>query len=502
MVHLKKFPYKYFDYEIKLMHREITSLFPESSIKETAQGIVIDNVPPEKFSLLEKLTYIESFEYEGRTVYTMQSKLESTSNGTARHTKQQTRYSSNGLHEYKGKFNPQIVRSILNLLGVKEGMRVIDPFCGSGTTLLECQHMGIEARGIDINPLAVFIANAKTSSLEMSLSSAIALMDEVCSHIMNNDNSVASEHNERIAYLDKWLPNNVLSLLERARTLLSQKNGVASNFFKVILSDLIREYSFQEPSDLRIRKRFSEFPNKEFIEAFTENAQKQLRQISLTQKVVGHRGVVNCAHNDDIRNDAFTLADGMFDIAITSPPYATALPYIDTQRLSLVWLELCSPRDIMKLESTLIGSREMYQETKRLWQVAIDHNEKMVPLEITDIISDMQASISINDGFRKQTVPLLLYRYFADMKSMFQNVARILRKNAHFALVVGHNKTKLGEKNFLINTPELLVALARTGGWELVEMFPLQTYQRYGLNRKNAINSEMLIILRNSGRHA
>jgi site-specific DNA-methyltransferase (cytosine-N4-specific) len=249
---------------------------------------------------------------------------------------------------------------------------------------------------------------------------------------------------------------------------------------------------------LRIRKRFSAFPNKSFADAFVENAQKHLKQVSLTQRIVVHNGVINNAVNSDVRNDEFRAIGEMFDVAITSPPYATALPYIDTQRLSLVWLELCDPRNIMKLESTLIGSREMYNGTKQLWKVALECNDSKIPISITNTITEMQTSIAESDGFRKQAVPLLLYRYFADMKNMFENMTNILYKNAFFALVVGRNKTTLGTKDYNINTPELLVSIACSTGWELIELFPLQTYQRYGLNKKNAINSETLIILRNA----
>ncbi len=63
------------------------------------------------------------------------------------------------------------------------------------------------------------------------------------------------------------------------------------------------------------------------------------------------------AFNIDIR-DAESLIDFVdFDAAITSPPYATALPYIDTQRLSLIWLGFASPKEVKVLENNLIGSR-------------------------------------------------------------------------------------------------------------------------------------------------
>ena len=80
-------------------------------------------------------------------------------------TRQATRYSVHGLHEYKGKFNPQVAKALLNIFGVRSGGRVLDPFCGSGTTLVECTHADVLGLGIDINPFAVFLANAKLRAL-------------------------------------------------------------------------------------------------------------------------------------------------------------------------------------------------------------------------------------------------------------------------------------------------------------------------------------------------
>jgi len=83
--------------------------------------------------------------------------------------RQSTRYSVHGLHEYKGKFNPQIVRATANLLrlGLDRKAQILDPFCGSGTSLVEAAHMGWDALGTDINPLAILISNAKIQALKI-----------------------------------------------------------------------------------------------------------------------------------------------------------------------------------------------------------------------------------------------------------------------------------------------------------------------------------------------
>ena len=76
-------------------------------------------------------------------------------------------YLTHGLHSYKGKFFPQIVRSLLNVVRVGDAAVIVDPFVGSGTTTLEATVMGFAGHGIDRNPLAALIARTKRSALSL-----------------------------------------------------------------------------------------------------------------------------------------------------------------------------------------------------------------------------------------------------------------------------------------------------------------------------------------------
>lgn len=87
---------------------------------------------------------------------------------------------------------------------------------------------------------------------------------------------------------------------------------------------------------------------------------------------------------------------------ITSPPYATALPYIDTQRISLVWLGLCFPSNINTLEASLIGSREVIRTEKQKWESSFINNNENLPKTIYDLVNTMAESLDEKDGFRKK----------------------------------------------------------------------------------------------------
>jgi site-specific DNA-methyltransferase (cytosine-N4-specific) len=128
---------------------------------------------------------------------------------------------------------------------------------------------------------------------------------------------------------------------------------------------------------------------------------------------------------------------------------------------------------------------------------AIKINADHLPDECILLCRELLAAVDKeHDGFRRQNVPALIYKYLVDMFLMFKNTSPILRARAPFALVVGKNQTRLGGRNFVIDTPCLLILLAEHSGFELQETVELDTYQRFDIHQDNSIRSETLIILR------
>lgn len=493
---LKKFDYKYMAYELNLLRREIESLFPESFLQEDSRQLVLRNVAQNELPLLDRLTYVSEYIVGNDSFYTKQYKLEQ--NASKSPKRQNTRYASHGIHEYKGKFNPQIVRALLNILGAQEGDTILDPFCGSGTTLVESAIGGFSSYGFDINPLAAQLATLKVKVLTLDCEKARKHLGAAVEYLSAASHNYNAEipRNARNDYLLNWLPKDIFLILESLLSYVNITDEITALLFKIAASNLIREYSLQEPMDLRIRRRTSPMPETPFVDAWAEMVKRQLDNIHLSQKHIGSINTNSTAVLSDIRTA--TADNQVFDIAITSPPYATALPYIDTQRISLVWLGLCPPNDIMKLESTLIGSREFYNVQKDALLDKMTCNADSLPADVISLIHELHNGLSPQDGFRKKAVPLLLYRYFTDMQKMFCNVCNMMKLNAKYALVVGNNKTTIGGKLNVIDTPALLAQIASDCGWRVLELLPLQTYQRYGLNAKNAITCETLIILEKS----
>jgi DNA methylase len=488
--------YRLFPYERRLAIEEATALLSSNRIIYGTTNVTLTSARPGE---ARRLTYFSAFQAASQPLEpTVQHLIESETSGGSR--RQSTRYSVHGLHEYKGKFNPQVARALINTAGLPKEALVLDPFCGSGTTLVECAHSGFQAIGADINPLATMIANAKAKALLCDPD----LLEAEAEAVLRA--SRKSRHGQRAfglrgEYLSRWFDPTMLSRLEALRTHIVTRALSVSEILLAIASNLLREFSLQEPDDLRIRRRKSPPSERDPYEAFLEEARALAANVRIVQRHAGVGSTTSvCAYQEDMRTFTKTAAakrlTGRFDAAITSPPYAMALPYIDTQRLSLVWLGLVDPKTLPSLQSELIGSREFNGLPRSAWEKRLVDNSEGLPARHVALCRQLLRKLSSSDGFRRKAVPPLLYRYLAAMRDSFRSVRSLLRPGAPFFLIVGHNHTVLGGRRVDIDTPTLLTELGETVGFVIERREPLETYQRYGLHQKNAICREELLTLR------
>jgi len=489
--------YRLFPYERLLAIEEAAALLSPDRIVEGSTSVTVDAAGPPNAA--RRLTYFSAFETPRRPPQpTIQHLIESETSGGAR--RQSTRYSVHGLHEYKGKFNPQVARALLNAAGLPKNALVLDPFCGSGTTLVECAHSGFRALGTDINPLATMIANAKAKALvsdpDLLVTEAKAAVQAATRRC--HDRLVAGA---RSKYLLRWFDTAMLVRLEALRTQILARDSSAADILLIVASNLLREFSLQEPGDLRIRCRMSPPSERDLFGVFLDETQALATNIRVVKRhtAVGQSTTVR-AYQGDMRTFTTTTAArrlaGKFNAAITSPPYAMALPYIDTQRLSLVWLGLVDPGTLASLQAELIGSREFNGSPRTTWQRKMVENSEHLPERHAALCRQVLAMVGPRDGFRRQAVPSLLYRYLVGMRDSFRTVRSLLRPKAPFFLIIGHNHTVLAGHRFDIDTPDLLSALGETAGFVSERRGALQTYQRFGLHQKNAISREELLTLR------
>lgn len=487
--------YRLFPYERAFALSEASALLsPSDGFDDRGAHVTLQTT---RAPAARRLTYFRAFQRTPSPPEpTIQHLVETASAGMRR---QSTRYSVHGLHEYKGKFNPQVARCLLNASGLPKNALVLDPFCGSGTTLVECAHAGLRAVGVDINPLATLIASAKVQALACDPDE---LRTEVAAVIRGARQRRARETraDERAAYLSRWFEQRPLQQFEALRLEIEDRPGSLRDVLLVIVSNILREFSLQEPADLRIRRRKSPPSDRDPFETVQSEVETLAERLQVVRDLMDFpapsvRTIQTDVRTLEAREEGRKLR-GSFHAAITSPPYAMALPYVDTQRLSLVWLGLVRPAALPALQADLIGSREFNRLPRRTWDVHLLGNEHSLPPRQARMCRELLSLVGRNDGFRRQAVPALLYRYLVGMRDSMRAVRSLLRERAPFFLIVGHNHTVLGGKRIDLSTPELLAELGQAVGFEVEGRQPLETYQRYGLHQKNAIDREELLTLR------
>ena len=507
--------YRYFPYERDLAKREVEAVSQEE-IQESIDGLII-RLPNEKADMLKRLTYFKGIEVSTQIVVPDQAKIEASAltNGQTwipekdvfpSLRRQSTRYSAHGLHEYRGKFNPQVVRAIGNLIGLEPGSWVLDPFCGSGTTLLEAAHIGWNALAFDANPLGVMIANAKVAAFKASPAELEKQSIALVRSIKQTDGSDWKTYLPNSTYLDQWFTSAVLEELTCILKAVDQTVDLALRpMFRVILSNICRDVSLQDPGDLRIRRRKEPYPKFDTIGDFSTALQAKVETIRRARGYLKPNKARQLAILADSRfsneeANCFLQASRrrFVDAAITSPPYATALPYVDTQRLSLCLLGLIPASGIRAAERSLIGNREIGDAERLALEEDLRGNSARLPDGVARFcVRLLEAADHADHGFRRRNVPGLVYKYFSEMSETFRAVRNLVRRGGSYALVIGSNKTNLQGEEIVIDTPSLLGDLAESCGWNIAQVIDLDTYHRYDVHQKNSIRSEVLLLLRN-----
>ncbi len=522
-IELEFHDYRYLPYEFRLAELEAEQILGATPqrINGSLHLETVNGVAPE---VLDRLTYFRNAIVHGKpAVIPQQARLEASASNHGNPNqlrRQHTRYSAHGLHEYRGKFNPQMVRTVTNILGLNVGDRIWDPFCGSGTVLLEARHQGYNAVGVDLNPLAVAIANAKLSAIGTSPGSLQHTADLVAEQVqmrakwmsegVPNDETISQSLGrnwlERLPcpdYLVRWFPIPVLAQLQ---TILDTIDEVAPPYlrqvFKVILSDILRQVSWQDPGDLRVRRRRNPAPNYPAIEAYVTALQSRVDAVLSAQGHISHNQGWQAAFLGDsgeirsVDESARRFLEEGVHCVLSSPPYATALPYIDTQRLSIALFGLATVKEIRQLDGSLVGSREVSTGERLTLEQSIRVNRDNVAEEVWAVCKALQEAYDPSrDGFRRQNTPAVVYRYFADMTRVMAMTEKYLRKGGWLAFIVGPNRTTLGGVEFLIDTPALLAATGRHVGLQLRNMHELNAYSRFDVHSRNSIREERLLFM-------
>ena len=393
----------------------------------------------------------------------------------------------------------------MNIAQLPENAVVLDPMCGSGTTLVEARLSGRSSYGIDMNPLSVFITDVKCQALALepaTLSDAYSKVDKAVriplSH-RRESRRFTSLANRDKAYLERWFSQQTIMELDHIEERIS-KVPIATtikNFYRIALSNILRRVSSQKDEDLRIRREEKDIAPGEVILFFLEEAARSTQTVAAFLAERGHTKLGTykvCEADARQASNMLPQLVGTVDAVITSPPYATALPYIDTDRLSLIYLGLLPREQHSARDSLMIGNREVSRRDRTAYWESYKKNRMLLPESTRALIEQIeQLNKEGSAGFRRKNLSALLAKYFFDMRQAMQQMFTLLRPEGSMFLVVGNNRTTAGRRRIEISTPDHLAMMAGSIGFRLVEDTPMEMLVSRSIFKKNAIDSERIL---------
>lgn len=501
-------PYKLWQYEAVLRRREVEAVLGVK-VQDKDRNPFTFNINPYTITKARKLVFTQGIGLSALDAEpTWQAIIE---NGFAHQhsARKNAKYVTHGLHPYKGKFYPQLVKGLINLCTLKPGAKIFDPFCGSGTTLLEGYLNGYQTFGCDLHPLGVKIANAKVGILEVNPDVVREAVGTLVNKIKQAPQQLPKDkeqlHEDCLDEIDRWFPQPVVFKLNwLLRSIRSVSEGVIRDFLEVVLSSIIREVSQQDPMDLRIRKRKEPIQDADVFGLYLNALDTQYERIEQFWSVRGyspgkfrHCKVVEGDSREESTLVRLGINDSSVDLILTSPPYATALPYIDTDRLSLLVLFGMGASSRRPIEYSLVGSREILVKERRRLEETLASDAAELPESLRKYLQNLHDQVSKADvGFRRKNMPALLLRYFCEMDTIIQNCYKALRPGGEAMVVIGDNRMRIDGDYERIATTDFLQDIALARGFNLMERIDISVTTENMVHIKNAITENVVLRLK------
>jgi DNA modification methylase len=243
-----------------------------------------------------------------------------------------------GFHSYPARMHPFTARKLIEALSPKEGV-VLDPFCGSGTVVVEAALAGRRAFGSDLNPLAVEITRAKvTPTNEAFRRSFLEASGRV--------NAVATERRKMRAGASRRYTRedtstfdmHVLFELDGLRVGIEAEQDVRTRrILLLVLSSILVKLS-RRTADTALQERQTRIAAGFASRMFTRRAEELSRQWSEVEALLAAAPPAKIAEED--ARELTTFESGSVDLVLTSPPYAGVYDYLEHHALRLRWLGL------------------------------------------------------------------------------------------------------------------------------------------------------------------
>jgi DNA modification methylase len=401
-------------------------------------------------------------------------------------------------------FPPHLVREYIHRFGLDNTKCVLDPFAGTGTTLVECKKLVIPGVGIEANPMAHFASQVKTDwsidpngLIEHSNLVAESARAELKAKGIEDDLPARSLWNGDPSEPYKTLPADAFELLIKDSISPRPLHKV------LILREALerhRDEKYYRHERLALAKALvSSISNLHFgpevgvgpaksdspvVSSWFDCVRSMANDLRHLQF---YKDVPTKVHHGDARSVIDILGPSSIDAVITSPPYPNEKDYTRTTRLESVILGFVNDRRaLQELKRGLVRSN-----TRNVYKGDDDDQWVASHQEIQRIAEEIEArrlELGKTSGFERLYAKVTKL-YFGGLKRHLAELRRVLRPGAHLAYVVGDQASYL---RVMIRTGHLLGDIAESLGYELMGIDLFRT--RLATATKEQLNEEVVVL--------
>lgn len=355
-----------------------------------------------------------------------------------------TRAFTHPIHPYPAMMIPQVAGRLIDMYAKPKAV-VLDPFCGSGSVLLEAFIRGYDSYGIDINPLSLLISKVKTTPINYKQ------LQNRLEDILDTVSTSKKINNPAFFNIDFWFKPQVVSKLASLRAAIDLiRDKKIKDFFKVVFSFTVRTSSNTRNGEFKLYRiddeKLNNF-NPDVIGIFKERAEQNINTMAELWKQFKKNGTQVNILNEDTRYRT-SINNSAIDIVVTSPPYGdsrTTVAYGQFSRLSLQWLGFDGEglnTDNRSLGGCLdINNLHLGYGSPNL-KYALDLISRIDKKRARDVIA-----------------------FYIDLNKCFTELSRVVKKGGFLCMVVGNRTVK----EIQLPTNEIVTDFGESTGFRHVE---------------------------------
>ena len=328
-----------------------------------------------------------------------------------------TAYITHGYYTYPAKFIPQLASKIITEYS-NEGDIIIDPFMGSGTTIVEALVHNRIGIGTDINEISTLVSQVKTMPIDYD-----TLLQEFKNLLskINFKSSVKIGEGLKLAErIDYWFkPHIKEELLIIFKHILKLENSSLRDFFLVAFAQILKSCSIWMQKSIKPTRDLNKKEVKP-LSKFEWQVNRMIKKHKEYNKLLPPTVMKNIQKYRLIKNGTsqkLPCEDGKADLIVTSPPYVTSYEYADLHQLPLLWFGYLE--ELNSFRKKFIGSS--YREGKK--QIVL--KSKLAENIIYQLKNKKKIEVK---------------NYFSDMLESFLEMRRVLKRGGKAAIVIGNTQ--------------------------------------------------------------